>query len=245
LPHLDLLNVTRRVYKPRLGACNLANIEREVLGIARTHDVPGHLIPQIYFDFLRGLGRERLVPVFDHNVQDIVTLGALLLLLAECAAAPGHPALGDAQDLAAFGRFHHRRRQYGPAAQFLEQAITVARDGGIANAALCDLANAYRRLGRIGDAAAIWRQEYARSGLRNPAAVIELMKILEHQLRDCEGALALVEDVYSQAALHRGLGAYNNSFHEPALDALLADLERRRERLAARRERRAKQKGGR
>jgi hypothetical protein len=71
------------------------------------------------------------------------------------------------------------------------------------------------------------------------------MKILEHQLRDCEGALALVEDVYSQAALHRGLGAYNNSFHEPALDALLADLERRRERLAARRERRAKQKGGR
>ena len=43
-------------------------------------DVPGSLIPDIYLDYAKGFARERIVPVIDHNVQDIVTMAALFAL---------------------------------------------------------------------------------------------------------------------------------------------------------------------
>src|SRR6059058_5610599 len=53
LPHLDLLRPARRVFAPRCADCRLTTLEREVLGLEREDDVPGALIPTLYFDFLR------------------------------------------------------------------------------------------------------------------------------------------------------------------------------------------------
>src|SRR5262249_33194494 len=47
--HLDLLHPSRRLWKLRLKDCSLANLEREVLGFEREEDIPGYLIPQVYF----------------------------------------------------------------------------------------------------------------------------------------------------------------------------------------------------
>ncbi|MCX7625649.1 MAG: ribonuclease H-like domain-containing protein, partial [Candidatus Sumerlaeaceae bacterium] len=49
LPHLDLLWPARRLWRRRLGSCSLASLERHVLGVRRTNDVPGAEIPYIYF----------------------------------------------------------------------------------------------------------------------------------------------------------------------------------------------------
>src|SRR2546428_7197733 len=53
LPHLDLLRPARRVFTARCAACRLTTLEREVIGLEREDDVPGALIPALYFDFLR------------------------------------------------------------------------------------------------------------------------------------------------------------------------------------------------
>ena len=52
--------------------------EREVFGISREVDIPGSLVPEFYEAFLRTGNCGPLVPVVDHNRQDLVTLGHLL-----------------------------------------------------------------------------------------------------------------------------------------------------------------------
>ena len=52
-PHLDLLFYTRRLWKKRLGDCSLGNIEKHILGVKRTGDIPGWLIPGVFFEFIR------------------------------------------------------------------------------------------------------------------------------------------------------------------------------------------------
>ena len=57
LPNLDLLDAGAPACGRRwLADCRLATLESEVLGFARDDDVPGALIPLLYFDYLR---RER------------------------------------------------------------------------------------------------------------------------------------------------------------------------------------------
>src|SRR4051794_13065804 len=52
-PHLDLLHPSRRVWKHRLPSCSLGTLEQEILGVRRDSDVPGALIPELYFRYLR------------------------------------------------------------------------------------------------------------------------------------------------------------------------------------------------
>src|ERR671934_232524 len=53
LVHLDLLRPARRVWTGCLADCRLTTLESAVLGLAREDDVPGGLIPMLYFDYLR------------------------------------------------------------------------------------------------------------------------------------------------------------------------------------------------
>ncbi|HEX5659014.1 MAG TPA: ribonuclease H-like domain-containing protein [Polyangiales bacterium] len=78
-PHLDLLHCSRRVYKLRLGSVRLIHLEQEILNYERIDDLPGELIPQRYFEFLRGNAEGgTLIPILDHNRSDLVALPALL-----------------------------------------------------------------------------------------------------------------------------------------------------------------------
>src|SRR5258708_40150329 len=59
--HLDLLHPARQLWRPRLGSVRLKDLERHVLGDenrvldwSRHDDIDSWLIPQIYFDYLRG-----------------------------------------------------------------------------------------------------------------------------------------------------------------------------------------------
>lgn len=83
-PHLDLLHPARRLWKMRWGSCSLGNLERNVLGLARTtEDVPGYLIPDIYRQYyLTGDTTEMLARVFYHNLQDVVSMALLAAHMA-------------------------------------------------------------------------------------------------------------------------------------------------------------------
>jgi uncharacterized protein YprB with RNaseH-like and TPR domain len=50
--HLDLLPLARKLWKDRLPSRALGYLEQQILGVERTHeDVPGWLIPSLYFDY--------------------------------------------------------------------------------------------------------------------------------------------------------------------------------------------------
>src|SRR5436309_7035653 len=75
--HLDFLHPARNLWRLRLGSVRLSELERHVLGWDRGADLLSGLIPQIYFDYLRGGPPERLVPVLNHNQLDLRGLAAL------------------------------------------------------------------------------------------------------------------------------------------------------------------------
>ena len=53
IPHLDLLHCSRRIFSGVLESMRLVNLEEEVLEFAWVDDVPGFMIPGIFFQFLK------------------------------------------------------------------------------------------------------------------------------------------------------------------------------------------------
>jgi len=77
-PHLDLLHPTRRAYCGHWESCRLANIERNVLGVAREDDLPGAEAPAARLAFLLGFQSRSLSRVLNHNRADVRSLASLL-----------------------------------------------------------------------------------------------------------------------------------------------------------------------
>src|ERR1700723_3393058 len=88
--HLDFLHPARNLWRIRLGSVRLAELEKHVLGWNRGADLISAMIPQYYFDYLRGGSPEPLVQIFLHNQMDLRGLAGLasriLSVLAEPAA---------------------------------------------------------------------------------------------------------------------------------------------------------------
>src|SRR6185503_17108244 len=51
--HVDLLHLARRLWKHRLGNARLATVEQAICRVQRSDDLPGALIPDRYFTYLR------------------------------------------------------------------------------------------------------------------------------------------------------------------------------------------------
>ena len=79
LPHLDLLNFARNLWKDSLPNCQLQTIEKEIFGIERKGDVPGQYIPGYYQTYLSEKNIGPIVPIIEHNRQDIVSLASFLM----------------------------------------------------------------------------------------------------------------------------------------------------------------------
>jgi uncharacterized protein len=82
--HLDLLHPARQFWRLRLGSVRLKDLEREILPSgnraldwSRDDDIDSSLIPQMYFDYLRGGPVEPLAGIFRHNQMDLRGLAAL------------------------------------------------------------------------------------------------------------------------------------------------------------------------
>lgn len=84
LAHFDLLYLARRIWRNRLPSRSLQDLEHEILNIPRSEDeVPGWMIPEIYFDYLRKGDATPLKGVVYHNGMDILSLAALFLYLSD------------------------------------------------------------------------------------------------------------------------------------------------------------------
>lgn len=81
--HLDLLHCARRVYKRRLGAVRLVNLEEQVLGMTRDRDIDGAEIPALFWELVRGGDGSVIAPVIEHNANDLIALAAILVTLVD------------------------------------------------------------------------------------------------------------------------------------------------------------------
>ena len=219
-PHLDLLTLARRIFRPRLPDCALQTIEQAVLDLHRADDLPGSLIPSRYFAWLRGGDPRVLEPVFIHNRQDVLSM-ALLLARFEAVLRGSD----DLHPLDRFGRarFLEVRGFYDKAIQEYRQLWRHRRMGGaqplLGGALGLRLARLLRRQGRLEEARSVLEECWRTQSYPYPVA-IELAKLLEHQARDLNAARRIVSDALRLLAVAM---VPNPQWR--------ADLERRSERL--------------
>jgi uncharacterized protein len=81
-PHFDVLHFTRRALRSKLSDCKLETVEK-YLGVKRDINIPGALVPRFYDTYLRTKNPGPLVPIVEHNRQDLLTLGTLFSKLYE------------------------------------------------------------------------------------------------------------------------------------------------------------------
>lgn len=83
-PHIDILQLARKVWRSRLASCALKDLEKEIIQFKRTDDdIPGWMIPDIYFEYLRSGKNDKLTNVIYHNAQDVISLAALFIHLTK------------------------------------------------------------------------------------------------------------------------------------------------------------------
>ncbi len=113
--HLDLLHPARSLWRLRLGSVRLVELERHVLdaerlGWRREDDIASALIPQYYFEYLRGGTGQALAGVVRHNQMDLRGLAALFGKINSLLESREDGfAETDSLDLFGLSRFLHRK----------------------------------------------------------------------------------------------------------------------------------------
>ncbi|HEY4818563.1 MAG TPA: ribonuclease H-like domain-containing protein [Candidatus Acidoferrum sp.] len=190
--HLDLLHPARALWKLRLGSVRLVELERHVLdartlGWHREDDVLAALIPQHYFDYLRGGPAEPLAAVVRHNQMDLRGLAALVGKIdALLTSGDG----GDVESLDLFGlsRYLQRRGDSQGAHSACMQAIDLGLPKEYDLQARHELALLAKRRGEHEQAAGIWH-ELAADESAGVYACVQLAIYYERRAKRLESAL--------------------------------------------------------
>ena len=83
LAHIDLMYFAKYLWADELPNCQLQTIEKYKFGIERVGDVPGQYIPGYYNTYLSERNIGPMIPIIEHNRQDIVSLASFLMKMYE------------------------------------------------------------------------------------------------------------------------------------------------------------------
>jgi uncharacterized protein YprB with RNaseH-like and TPR domain len=184
VPHLDLLFPARRLWRRRLTSCALSSLETNVLGVARKDaDVPGWLIPSLYFDYLRTGDARPMKRVLYHNVQDILSLVTLAARLCAALTDPlSEESALSGSDFHSLGRWYESLDMPRRTEQAYQIALTHSLSADVRDVARRDLSLLLKRQERRDEAADIWN-EMVRDGRGYKIwACVELAKYYEWSL---------------------------------------------------------------
>lgn len=195
MAHIDLMRPARRVWSGALDDCRLGTLERLVLRVEREHDVPGFLIPQIYFDFLRRRVATPLRRILAHNRYDVLALVALLGWFATAVS-------GERDDLtpverAGLGRLWEAADPERACACYAA-ALAAGLAGERGQAVRLRLAWWEKRRARWDAARALWQHAVEVPGF-DPRPWEELAKFHEHRARDAAAARLIVTTALGRA----------------------------------------------
>jgi uncharacterized protein YprB with RNaseH-like and TPR domain len=185
--HVDLLYGARRLWKLRYESCRLVDLETQVLGYERVDDVPGSLIPYLYFEYLRTRHGGRLQPVFEHNALDILSLACLTGIVTPAFKDSG--GLRHGAEIVGMARWVLQTGDPAEARALFGRAVDAGLPDELLFRTLWELAALDRKLGAMEQALAAWTElATARSPYR-VKALEELAKHEEHRAKNPERAL--------------------------------------------------------
>ena len=200
MEHLDLLYGARRLYKLRLENCRLVTLEAQILGFERQGDIPGEMIPYVYFEYLRTRRAFRLIPVFHHNVLDIVTLACLTGIIPEAFRDPENARARHGSDLLGLARWLQMADRLEEAHGTLRRAVDMGLPDQHLFRALFETGTLEKKLNREHAALATFTDLTRAPNPWRVKAYEELARHYEHKEKnlpmalECTRAARAVED---------------------------------------------------
>ena len=191
LEHLDLLFGARRLWKLRFDRCRLVDLENQMLGVEREGDLPGELIPYVYFEYLRTGEAFKLVPILHHNQVDILTLACLTAIVPWAFHAPDKAPFTHGAEMVGLARWWRQAENHENALGLFRAALKRGLREEMLFRTLCDFACLEKKLGRDGEAITVLTEL---TGCRNPFRTVafeELAKHYEHRERNYSMALEM------------------------------------------------------
>jgi hypothetical protein len=182
-PHRDLLYPARFFWRDELPDFSLGTVERSLLAVQREDDIPGSLVPEIYFRHLKNQYEPVMEKVITHNQTDIVSLYRFFLMLNEVLLKPLEAEGVNAVNL---GRYIlSAGRQTG------EQLLQREFEKGSSKAAAL-LSLHYKKNKKWKEAETIWLTMLEAKSF---FAAVELAKYYEHREKNYMKALEVLESV--------------------------------------------------
>ncbi len=215
---MDLLYSSRRLWKNVIGSCSLGDIERQVLDKRRSLDVPGFMVPDLYFDFIRSARWDALKGVLAHHLEDIYSLSELLniheQLFTEAGTGPAKKVVGQTDFFDPLGL---SSLLIGSRPEAAAEVLRSAFEAGNSRAGI-ELSLLHKRAGNWISAVEIWNRLWQDG--RSIFAGIELAKYYEHRAGDANAALDLTCSLLKLERFR--IGSY------------VAELQKRKNRLESR-----------
>ena len=237
--HLDLLHPARQLWRLRFGSVRLKDLERHVLGEdgrslgwTRGDDIDSSLIPQMYFDYLRGGPAEPLVRIFRHNQMDLRGLAALagkILALLDSGNGIAGAAQAESRDpieVLGLSRIMRNRGHSTRARELYEAALRFSLPRSVERLAQRELAQLAKRELDYTRATTLWdalREAPAPNAKRGQASLLaedarralesaieaaeQLAIYYEHRAKQPRRALELV-----RAAIAESRAAHSDGF---------------------------------
>jgi len=189
LQHLDLLFGARRLWKLRFDNCRLVELENQILGVEREGDLPGEMIPYVYFEYLRTREAFRVAPILHHNGMDILTLACLTAIVPAAFRSPVEAPLAHGAEMVGLGRWLRRAEREECALALFRRAITQGLRDDLLFRTMWDVGMIEKKLGREAAALAAFTELASCRNLYRLAALEELAKYYEHRERNYTMAL--------------------------------------------------------
>jgi uncharacterized protein len=190
MPHFDFIHPCRRLFKRHFNTLHLTNLEYRILGFERTEDVPSHLIPRLYFDYLQDRDDTRLLPILNHNRDDIVSLYMLVQESFRRVQLSLSGSFDDDLLSLSLGRLFFRAGDCERSQKVLANIKTQFASNDISDDMLLISSSAARKIKDWERAISIWNQ-MIKTGRFGAYPHIELAKYHEHRLKSLQDALDL------------------------------------------------------
>ncbi len=187
--HVDMLQIARKLWRDRLASRALGELEKEIINFYRTtDDVPGWMIPQLYFDYLSTGDARPLYGIFYHNAIDILSLSALFGSIASLMKDPIHQETVYGLDMAAIARIFEEMGQIEQAAKLYKCSLD---QGDLPEPFFCKTIDRYAQLHKRQNewqhAISLWQMGAEHKMV---SACVELSKYYEHHERNYFEALS-------------------------------------------------------
>ncbi len=189
--HLDLLASAKNMGKRPEYGYSLKESVRRFVGISRHGDIPGHVIPALYFIYEREKDISLLEPVMNHNRLDVLDMACLVRVFGQVLTG-AQDLSGDAVAFGGAGKLHYRKRNLALARKCLESASSPPMANPDPNH-LRLLAHVMRREGDWEGAKEIW-EELIEKGAQNHEDYLWLARYYEVAKSDLARSMELVDE---------------------------------------------------